>query len=231
MKKLVALALALALMLMFACVAYGEQAEPIEIGEYTCTTPEGWTATETAENYYTYTLDEDTAMVVQYFTMADMGVTRDDFADLGLETDFDVVELYYTVMSNATINEDGDTMYATVTDSYATAGEGFTMVLYHGALNEALMAGNYAACLVLSADGLFSVQLMGADFSEEAAVETLDAFLEGVFSGETCLGEYTLAEYTPAAISEEELEAAVDTEAVEEAEVEAEESAIGGGLD
>ena len=230
MKKL--FAAALALMLALTCTAaFAEQAETVQIGEYTCATPEGWTATETAENYYTYTLDDDTAMVVQYFTLADMGLSREGFAAMGYETDFDLISLYHTVLGDTAINEDGDTMYATVTDSYATAGETFSLGLYHGALSEALMVGNYAACLVLSPEGLLSVQLLGADLTEDAAVEMLNTFLKGVVSGETCLGEYVPADYTPAAVSEEEIETAPDAEAVEEGEKEAGEAVIGGGVD
>ena len=122
-------------------------------------------------------------------------------------------------------------MYATVTDSYATAGENFSLGLYHGALSEALMVGNYAACLIMSPEGLLSVQLLGADLTEDAAVEMLNTFLKGVVSGETCLGEYVPADYTPAAVSEEEIETAPDAEAVEEGEKEAGEAVIGGGVD
>ena len=252
MKKL--FAAALALMLALTCTAaFAEQAETVQIGEYACATPEGWTATETAENYYTYTLDDDTAMVVQYFTLADMGFSREDFAAMGYETDFDIITLYQTAIGDTTINDDGDTMYNTVTDSYATvgkdfsvsifcaasiransyatAGKNFSLCLYHGALNEALMVGNYAACLIMSPEGLLSVQLLGADLTEDAAVETLNTFLKGVVSGETCLGEYVPADYTPAAVSEEEIETAPDAEAVEEGEKEAGEAVIGGGVD
>ncbi|MDO4387689.1 MAG: hypothetical protein Q4C31_01380 [Eubacteriales bacterium] len=229
MKKL--FAAALALMLALTCTAFAEQAETVQIGEYACATPEGWTATETAENYYTYTLDDDTVMIVQYYAFEDMGVTREDFATLGYETDFDIITLYQTGIGNVAINDDGDTMYATENNSYATAGEDFSLGLYHGALSEAVLAGNYASCLVLSPNGLLSVLVMSADATEDAAVEMRDTFLKGVFSGETCLGEYVPAEYTPAAVSEEEIEAAPDAEAVEEGEKEAGEAAIGGGVD